>query len=114
MLPRKHRVTRAEFDKLLRPDFQLHSPAFRVAVTKKEVPLLQATIIASKKVAKKAHDRNLITRHVYNIIHDQKKSLLLPAMIGFFTKPGIDKLSFTELEKELKRVLSDVSKKLSS
>lgn len=113
MLPRKHRVTRAEFDTLLRPDFQLHSPTFRVAVIKKENPSLQATVIASKKVAKKAHDRNLITRHVYNILHDNKKMLLLPAMIGFFTKPGIDELSFTELEKELKQVLAEISKKLS-
>lgn len=113
MLPRKHRITRKEFEALLRPNFQIHGKHLRVAIYKKPEGIFQASVVVSKKVAKKATERNLISRRLYNITAKYPKIAAWPVMLGIFAKTGIGELSFKELTTETREVLNQVSQKLS-
>ncbi len=91
MLNRSARLRRVEFDECFKRGRRHHSPHLTVMVLPQGV--FKAAVVVSKKVAKKAHDRNRIRRRLYaQLAANQPTS----GWYVFVVKPTISGLSRRE------------------
>ena len=85
MLARAQRLTRVQFSSFFKSGKRRHCDVVTVACT--PYPTFHASVVVSKKVAKKAVDRNKIRRQIYSQLYLLKKQ----AHTGVFivlVKPG--------------------------
>lgn len=103
MLPKSQRVPRSSFGPLIESRNSLHDKHFSLKYVEGLGPRVAVSV--SKKVSKSAVRRNKVRRRVYStvskIIPGLKKGLYLVV-----SRPGADKLSFFELETEIRRLFS--------
>ena len=65
------------------------------------------SVVVSSKVSKKAHERNLLKRRAREILRKiQKEKGLMGWDIAILFKQTVSRLSFTELEREIKTALT--------
>lgn len=119
MLSRKERVSRHLFPVLLSQSKSFFSKNFSLRVSRftslpdevcQEFALdgetsSQFAFVVSKKVSKKAYERNLLKRRGYSIIRKVRGDI--PSGFGclFFAKPSARELPFSEMEKEILSLL---------
>ena len=110
MLKKKNRLSkRSEFLKLKKEGTVKQSPFFGFSYLKKnENEGIGLGFIISKKISKRAVDRNKIKRVLCSMI--EKKSELLGKNVNgiFLIKQSILKADRKELEKEVERVIKNV------
>lgn len=107
MLPKNNRLTHSEF------------PTFARSATKKSSDNLfinytpgdnfKAGVVVSKKVSKKAVDRNRMRRVLYSILA-QNKPMLPQGMYVVRVKNTASEVSAIDLKKELRRLLGQIEK----
>lgn len=100
MLPQEKRLTREDFTAVGAGKRVITT---HFSCTKQESSFLKVAIVISKKVAKKATDRNLLKRRVHAVIH--KKSPPKGVYI-IYARKNSQTLSYKEIEQELTTLLS--------
>jgi ribonuclease P protein component len=109
MLPKQNRLPRTAFSMVLKTGFRIHSPDITCVSVKTTDPVSRFAVVVSKKIAKRAVDRNRIKRLVREAIHH-----LLPAMKSGFDCVFITKNNFAEkeesvVEKDIKGLLVKIT-----
>jgi ribonuclease P protein component len=107
MFKKKHRLTRAEFDRFFAVGKRLHSPSLTLIYAKSEES--HAAVVVGKKVAKKAVDRNTLRRRIYGLIYEHLKAMDEPYTVIAIAKSGFMKLSRKEAGEETKTLLAKLS-----
>jgi ribonuclease P protein component len=110
MLPQKHRVKTEDFTNVLNNGKKIFGEYFTLTYLK-NTPHFKASVVISKKIAKKAVNRNMQkrkTREAIRKIFSPLDSSSYPYSCLFFIKKDISEVPLTELTKEI----SGFSKKL--
>lgn len=102
MLPKKERISRKKFNELFTQSKIFSRGSFFVVKTTAEDGF-RAAVVVSKKVAKKATERNRIKRQLYALISAKKRAI--PSLSGsyiflFQKKP----LTFADIEVDFQRI----------
>ncbi len=108
MLPSKNRVNKTLFKEILKNGRSIHSPSFSFKYLNNPISTeRQFSVVVSKKVLKRAVDRNLLKRRIYSILKEQLK-LNKPYSCVIWPKKEISKMSYAELSvlllNELKKI----------
>lgn len=106
MLPKKRRIQRSMFTEILSKGRRVNSPHLLLYIfpIKESLPSHFAFSI-SKKICKKAVDRNKYRRQGYSII-SKHITEVVPGFLFFFSfKRGLYPISFDDLEKEILSIL---------
>jgi ribonuclease P protein component, eubacterial len=103
MLPKNSRISRKEFPGLLTSKRFFHSAhlSLRVAHSTKT----QIAVSVSKKISKKASDRNTVRRRTYSALRLLLKNIK-PSMLLFVAKKGAESIKGDKLETEIKNLLN--------
>ncbi len=115
MFPKKNRITKTEFNDLLKNSRVIQSNFFSLRFIKKDTKNLpKFAFVVSKKVAKNASDRNKLKRRGFHALRDilfKNGSIEITGFTGafFFKKEAVD-MSFEEIKKDIAVLLkkSDV------
>lgn len=102
MLPKTQRLTSEDF-KDFRGGKTTHSPHFIFRSKAGAAPARIAAVVSSS-VAKLAVDRNLLRRRVYEALAKHGTGTL-PSLLSITAKKGAPKLSYGEIEEELREGL---------
>lgn len=100
MLSKEHRLTHRESDLLLQTGTSRSSRLFSVKV-RDGFDRTKCAVAVSKKVAKKAVERNRIRRRVYAAIREIFDSLPQGSHFLFFARSGVKTASFEEIKNEI-------------
>lgn len=102
------KITRSVFKDILDNGQGFYSPFFNLKVLKvasqNTKPVFK--VVVSAKVAKKAHDRNLIKRRVKSVIYSEAQRVKPDLMFIVFTKPGLKDKNFAIIKDDLLKVLT--------
>jgi len=109
MLPKKRRIPRKEFTYILANSKRFHSPhlTLYIAHNTPDSPS-RFSFSVSKKIYKRAVDRNLCRRRGYNSISKVLHSIPNGFFFFFVFKKGVYPVSFQELEKEVLALVTPV------
>lgn len=111
MLPKKRRIKKAHFEKILLGGSYSTSDFFSLRAIvnsrreKTEKPSA-FSVVVSKKVAPKATERNKLRRRSYHALRDLAPKIKNSQKIVIFAKKGAEKLTFNELKAALQAILS--------
>ncbi len=106
MIAQENRIARAEFMNYLRG--KRHAGvAFTVTVS--PAPSLKVSVVVSKKVAKRAVDRNRLRRRAYGVIERWVQLSQFVGVVIVQYKPGALRLSRLTLQTELESLLAQIS-----
>lgn len=106
MLRKAERLTRAEFTEFFKRGQRSNSPHLQLIYT--PYKSLHGSVVVSKKVAKKAHDRNALRRRVY----DQVRRELHGKCTGVFIlllRPSFASLSKIEQRESVQKMLARIT-----
>lgn len=107
MLAKTNRLSRALFADYFSRGKRLNSEHFTVVYAPADV--FKVSVVVSKKVAKKAHDRNRLKRQLYESIRVLHKEQALGGVYIVFPKPALATLAASSRQKailtELPRLL---------
>ena len=106
MLAKKHRIDRKLFEEVAKKGKSFSSPYLSLKTAPTAENQSRFAFVVSSKVAKKAVDRNKIKRRARNIV--QKLLVKIKKQINaiIFFKKGAEKLTFSELEKEINDIFN--------
>jgi len=105
MLPKNQRVTKKLFDQVYTLGKSFHTPHLFLKVLKSKIANKNlASVVVSKKVAKKAHDRNKIKRQTLSLLNPYIKGKKDGLQVLVFMKKGGDSITFRDLRKEVDEV----------
>ena len=118
MLPQKRRISRKEFPDILKKGRRFNSPHLLLYVVEQKTPVVEHSSLrdkadfislfsfsVSKKISKKAVDRNRLRRQGYSVITSQIKNIKKGFLFFFSFKKESGTLTFVQLEKEIKDLL---------
>lgn len=110
MIPKKNRINREDFGKLLKNGKFINSGTFSVRYLRNSLNLSHFSVVVAKKVAPKAVSRNKIRRRIYSILNEWQKTAKNPYFMAFFAKKGAEGATFAETEAEIIKILKNVEK----
>ncbi len=106
MLLKKHRLRKkkdfervSEKGKLLTKDFLV------LKTVKNNLKLARVGLVVSRKVSKKAVQRNKVKRKLREAVRNNIRKIKVGYDLIFFTKKGIEKKSFSEIKKMVEDLL---------
>ncbi len=103
MLPKPYRLTRNDaIDDIFMKGKKVATPFFVIRIRENHLPLSRLAIIVSKKISKKAVERNLLKRRIRGIIHESLSFVRkgLDIIIGANSNVLIA-MSYEDIKKEL-------------
>ncbi len=101
MLPKRRRVTKRLFDRVMKEGSVLHSPLFTLRFVKESPDMYSHfAVVAPKSVAKSAHIRNSLRRKGYNACREIP--IPLPCVGLLFFKKGSINAPQLQIVTELK------------
>ena len=102
MLPKNRRIPRKDFPYILKTGKRFNSPHFLLYVAKNEQEnKSKFSFSVSKKVYKKASDRNKYRRRGYSAVSKQINNIADGHLYFFSFKKGKYPVKFTELQDEI-------------
>ena len=108
-MPKKQRITRADFSTLSpRRQSRLFGVYFSASVSyeaSKAATLPRYACVVSKKVAPKAHDRNLIKRRCREAIRPHLKEMQAPLALVLHARKEVVGTSFASIREDLDNLL---------
>lgn len=104
MLAKKQRLSRREFDHLLKKGRRIHGT--HLSLLYYPTQSSKYAVVVSKKTAKRANARNLLRRRVYAIL--QPHTTTCVGYLAVFTKPSCTTLSYQQLKDELTTLLARI------
>ncbi|MCD4704975.1 ribonuclease P protein component [bacterium] len=106
MIAKKFRLkSRKDFDQILKSKNKFYSQNLVLKFSKNDLDLSRFSVVVSKKISKKAVDRNLIRRRVYEIIRLNMDKIKKGWDLIIFSKKAVLNLDYSEIEKELFYIL---------
>ena len=105
MLPKKHRLTRAEVEHLVRHGAAYHSPHLTLRALPREDSNYHFGFAASRKVSLLAVVRNRLRRQGYFAVESFLRARPLSLNGIFYFKRGSSELSRVEVEREVHTLL---------
>jgi len=107
MLPRQERLRlQKDFEKLRQHGRRYHQPALSLVVLEEDHDQRLAGFIVSKRISKKAVERNLIKRRLRAAYCSIQSQLLSGYVLLFIAKPLLLDLSYQDLEQQMGHLLS--------
>lgn len=106
MFKKTERLSRSEFATFFKSGERYNSPFLTLVYTNHK--RLHCSVVVSKKVAKKAHDRNKLRRRVYGKLHNKLKSSTTGVFIVLL-KPSFATLTKQEQTEEVQKILSRIT-----
>lgn len=105
MLPKRQRLSRREFEVLLKKGRRIHGDHASLVI----LPAAETKcgVVVSKKTARRATARNLMRRRVFSILRDTLPSIA-PKHIAVLTRPSAVTLDFDALHDDLRALLVKV------
>ena len=108
MLSRQQRLTRPAFAQVYKAGRRIHTKNLTGILIPASTQ--KAAVVVSKKVAKKAHERNKIRRRLYALLRGEWKEKKPLSWCVFITKPSLARLTSrqftTEIKKEIAHILN--------
>lgn len=103
MLAKAERLPRGDFTRYFGSGQRFHTPYLTLVYT----PLLtfRASVVVSKKIAKKAHDRNTIKRRLYASLTKEHRASSLKGVYILITKPPLIKRTRLEQHASVTEIL---------
>ena len=114
MFPKKNRISKTEFDELLKKSAVFHNTLFSSRYVQTEIKKFpKVAFVVSKKVSKEAVGRNLLRRQCFHILRSifLKKNTLISKNgydIAFFLKKEIKSVSQLEIKKSLEEIMKKI------
>ncbi len=105
MLKKNQRLKRNEFEILLKKGKRIHNKHF--VLTYINANETKCGVVVSKKISKKATDRNLIRRRVYSIL-GENMVLIENKHVSVSVKKSVLDIKYTNLEKSIIEELSKI------
>lgn len=105
MLKKKQRLSRSEFTNLLKRGKRLHGDHFSLLYTPAEET--KCGLVVSKKIAKKAVERNKLRRKIYAVF-GENLTVLPHLHCVLLTRPAITTLSHEELKREIETLIKTI------
>lgn len=111
MFPKKNRI-QSFFFKILSRGRIYHTPFFSVNVLKnKEDINYRVSVVISKKVTKKAVERNLLKRRFLSVVQNNKNLLKQGFSYVFYLKKEVVGVDFKTLEAEIVKNIKEIYEK---
>ncbi len=108
MLPKKQRLTKKRLAYVFRKGQRFGNAHLNVRFIKNFQPHSRFSITVSAKISKKAVERNLLRRRIYEIIRLNPGVLPQKYDIALITKPSILTLNFENLKKTTLHLLKNI------
>jgi ribonuclease P protein component len=108
MLPKSQRLSRAAFVGYFAGGKRFHAPYLTIVYH--PTASFQAAVVVSKKVAKKAHERNTIRRRLYAVLREVHKEEAVSGVYIVHTKPSFAALSREAQRQTFRMMLSRIPK----
>jgi ribonuclease P protein component len=108
MLPKKERLSRAEFNRFFSLGKRFHSKNFTIVYTPHNS--LHVSVVTSKKVSPHAVDRNKVRRRIYDIVRHYRSEYGTCGVFIFLTKAGVTKCPYSDLKEEVVTCLQTIVK----
>ncbi len=105
MLPKTNKINKKLFDKVFKEGKTYHSD-FLYIKTLKNNGVSKFSFVVMKKNLAGAVRRNLIKRRGFSIIKQELTNIKSGVAVIFFIKKGSEKITFKQLETEIKKILS--------
>ena len=107
MLPRKNKITRAEFDKVFKSGRTYNSPLFTARIAYINNTNAKFSCVVSKKVSKGSPNRHTIKRRVYSAIQKYILKLQPGTNCIIIMRPSLNIPTFDALDDSLKRIFKE-------
>jgi ribonuclease P protein component len=106
MLPRQERLRhQQDFDRIRAHGNSYHQPLLRLVVLKEDSSRRLAGFIVSKRISKKATDRNLIKRRLRAAYAELSQDIPPGSVLLFVARPACLEASYQELQTQLRVLL---------
>lgn len=102
MISREYRISRKkDFDLILKSKLKFYSNNLVLRFSKNELSKSRFCVVVSKKISKRAVDRNRIRRRIYEILRLNYNKIKPNFDFMIFVKSGVLKMKYVDIEKEL-------------
>lgn len=108
MVAKQARISRTDFPAILQSGKRFHSTHVSAVVVPTPTP--QVSVVVSKKVAKRAVDRNRLRRRVYGVAERFLAESPLPYAVIFLLRPGALRVARQALAEEAAGLLAQITK----
>src|SRR3989338_9429348 len=109
-MPKKSRLSRADFIKLPRSSRRVHGNFFSlVAIPAEYTPGPRAACVVSKKIAVRAVDRNKIERRCREALRPHMSQIKKSIALIFHAKREARDASYAEIVRDVEKLLSSVA-----
>ncbi|OGG60543.1 ribonuclease P protein component [Candidatus Kaiserbacteria bacterium RIFCSPHIGHO2_01_FULL_56_24] len=105
-MPKKYRLSRADFMRLPRAAHRIHGKYFSLTVT--HVPSLEgprAVCVVSKKISARSVDRNRIERLCRESLRPVLAQMKTPAALVFYAKREVLGAALAEIRQDIRKLL---------
>ena len=109
MLPKKERLSRAEFNRFFSVGKKTHSPSLLLVFAPH--PTLHASVVVPKKIIKSAVKRNAMRRRIYDIVRNYKSERGVVGTFIFFVRAPAAVLTYEALKHEVCSRIEEALKK---
>lgn len=99
MLSKKERLGRESFSHFFRVGKRTHTPSFQYIHAAH--PSFHASVVVSKKIAKRAVDRNKIRRRIYDILRRAHTNGSINGVYIILTKNEVGARTYMEMKHEI-------------
>ena len=106
MLKKSQRLTTKEFDQFFKTGKRIHSPLLQLIYSPAED--FHGSAVVGKKIYKRAVDRNLYRRRLYNALYKLKQKTDLKGVYILLLKPAAKGVSYAELEQAIVEVIGRI------
>jgi ribonuclease P protein component len=117
MISKHNRISRDNFEKVMKKGGFLNSSFFTLRFLKDPLNSIHFSVVVAKKVAKTAVSRNKIRRRAYSVLGRSVKNPRLRGQAYFvilFGKKGVEKATFAEVEADILLALEKAKNPLKS
>lgn len=108
MVDKQTRISRADFPAIMQSGRRYHSTTVGAVAILGTSP--KVSVVVSKKVAKKAVDRNRLRRRVYGVVERFMAEQPLSATVIFLLKPGALRVPRQAFATEVAGLLAQIAK----
>lgn len=110
MLKKKERLNRTEFNRFFSSGTRIHSPSLMLVYNPDGV--FHASAVASKKIWKKAVERNKFRRRVYDAVRVLHKEKPLVGAYIFIAKTNAQNVLYDTLKKEILELMYKAKRRI--
>jgi len=101
MLGKRNKLNRNRFDTVYKKGSVHNTPHFSIYFVPSESQESHCSVVVSKKISKNVFKRHQIKRRIYSLFRGKMSFLRTPLDVIFFSKKGLNQISFEEIKSEI-------------